>query len=147
VSAGDSHTCGATTDQRGYCWGGNWSGQLGDGTFTRRPTPVPVVGGRTFRQLSAGSNHTCGVNPFDRAFCWGANGRGQLGDGTTTQRLTPVRVLGGLRFRQVSASEMRHTCGATTDNLAYCWGQNDNGELGDGTINNRRKPTPVAGST
>jgi alpha-tubulin suppressor-like RCC1 family protein len=47
----------------------------------------------------------------------------------------------------VTASQGRHTCGVTIDNLAYCWGDNDNGQLGDGTINNHRKPTPVAGAT
>jgi alpha-tubulin suppressor-like RCC1 family protein len=145
VSAGGGHTCGVTTAERGYCWGSNALGQIGDGTTTRRPTPVQVAGWLSFRLLSAGSSDTCAVNLFDRAFCWGANTRGQLGDGTTTQRLTPVRVVGGLRFRQVSASEIRHTCGVTTGNLSYCWGQNDNGQLGDGTLRNRARPTPVAG--
>jgi alpha-tubulin suppressor-like RCC1 family protein len=86
------------------------------------------------------------VNPFNRAFCWGNNFYGQLGDGTTTTRLTPVRVVGGLPFRQVSAGGV-HTCGVTTSDLAYCWGYNNFfGALGDGTLINRRRPTPVAGA-
>jgi hypothetical protein len=44
VSAGLSHTCGVTTDDRAYCWGSNARGQLGDGTTTGRTRPVAVAG-------------------------------------------------------------------------------------------------------
>src|SRR3954454_13399858 len=54
VSAGESHTCGVTTDNRAYCWGSNLGGQLGDGTTTDRLTPAPVAGGFRFHQISAG---------------------------------------------------------------------------------------------
>jgi alpha-tubulin suppressor-like RCC1 family protein len=158
VSAGDFHTCGVTTDNLAYCWGRNNVGGLGDGTTTDRLTPVPVAGGRRFLRVSAGGfQHTCAVNLFDVAFCWGLNSRSQLGDNTTTQRLTPVRVVGGLRFRQVSTGEdghfggftgvADHTCGVTTGNLAYCWGDNRFGQLGDGTQRTRRRPTAVAGAS
>ncbi|MFL5495476.1 MAG: RCC1 domain-containing protein [Gemmatimonadales bacterium] len=157
VSAGGRHTCGVTTANLAYCWGANSFGQLGDGT-NHGPErcfgnycssrPVAVAGARRFDRVSAGGAHTCAVTPFDRAFCWGANARGQLGDGTiTTDRPTPVRVVGGLLFTQVNAGKFRHTCGVTIDKHAYCWGQNDLGELGDGTLHNRERPTPVAGTT
>jgi len=45
VSAGESHTCGVTTGGAAYCWGNNNGGQLGDGTFDDRPSPVPVARG------------------------------------------------------------------------------------------------------
>jgi alpha-tubulin suppressor-like RCC1 family protein len=80
-----------------------------------------------------------------RAYCWGRNESGQLGDGTITDRLAPVLVAGGRQFRQLDAGTS-HTCGVTyTDRKAYCWGSNGSGELGDGTISNRLKPTAVAG--
>jgi alpha-tubulin suppressor-like RCC1 family protein len=156
VSAGGRHTCGVTTSDLAYCWGSDILGQLGNTasgpelcevSIPCSTRPVAVSGDRKFLRVSAGEAHSCALNPFERVFCWGANFRGQLGDGTLIHRPTPVRVLGGLLWRQVSASKGRHTCGVTIDNLAYCWGKNDNGELGDGTINNRRKPTPVAGVT
>jgi alpha-tubulin suppressor-like RCC1 family protein len=97
-----------------------------------------------FRQVSTGHLHSCGVTTDDRAYCWGYNGWGQLGDGTrTTQRTVPTPVAGGLRFRQVSAA-VAHSCGITTENKAYCWGDNDDGELGDGTRVNRLAPVAVA---
>ena len=83
---------------------------------------------------------------FDQAFCWGQNSQGQLGDGTRTDRLAPVHVhAGGVQFRQVTASGGGHSCGVSTDNLAYCWGLNNEGQLGDGTFSTRLTPVRVAG--
>jgi alpha-tubulin suppressor-like RCC1 family protein len=147
VSAGARHTCGVTRGYVAYCWGSNASGQLGDGTITNRLTPVAVAGGLRFRQVSASANgdHTCGVTPGNVAYCWGSNFNAQLGDGTTNNfRPTPVAVAGGLRFRQVSVGGV-HTCGVATGNLAYCWGDNEFGQLGDGTTITRRTPVAVAG--
>jgi alpha-tubulin suppressor-like RCC1 family protein len=152
VSPGGFHTCGVTTENLAYCWGANSSGQLGDGTTIDRLTPVPVAGGRRFLTVSAdgGGNttlgYTCGVTTSNRVFCWGANTDGQLGDGTTVQRLTPVRALApGLLFRTVDAGD-RHACALTTDDRAYCWGNNPFGQVGDGTTDlDRRKPVPVTG--
>jgi alpha-tubulin suppressor-like RCC1 family protein len=144
-SVGGRHNCGLTEDDRAYCWGANFDGQLGDGTTSLRLTPGAVASQLRFLQVSAGNFHTCAVNPFNRVFCWGLNDEGQLGDSTTTQRLTPVRIVHrGLRFRQVSAGGS-HTCGVTTDDLAYCWGLNDLGQLGDGTTKSRLTPVAVAG--
>jgi alpha-tubulin suppressor-like RCC1 family protein len=127
------HTCGVTTDNVAYCWGDNRDGALGNGTTNDSPTPVPVAGGLFFRKVTTGTDYSCGIALNDLTYCWGENNVGQLGDGTTIQRLTPVRVhASGLRFRRVTAGAS-HTCGETGDNLAYCWGFNDQGQLGNGT--------------
>jgi alpha-tubulin suppressor-like RCC1 family protein len=143
VSAGGEHTCGVTTDDRAYCWGRNFSGELGDGTTTDHSTPVAVTGGLRFRQVSAGGAHTCGLTTDDRAYCWGAGGL--LGDGTTTPRLNPVAVAGGRRFRQVSAGSS-HSCAVTPFDRAFCWGFNPSGQLGDGTTSRRLTPVRVQGA-
>jgi alpha-tubulin suppressor-like RCC1 family protein len=147
VSAGNAHTCGVTTDNRAYCWGNNARGQLGDGSTTDRLTPAAVATTRRFRQLSAGDHYTCGVTLNYQAYCWGHNGAGELGDGTTalpTLRLKPVRVAGGHYFRQVDAGGF-HTCAVSyPDNHVYCWGYNQDGELGDGTSTNRSTPVAVS---
>jgi alpha-tubulin suppressor-like RCC1 family protein len=141
VSAGIVHTCGVTPDDRAYCWGANFQGQLGDGTTTDHLTPVPVPGGLRFRQVSAGSFRTCGVTVGHQAYCWGQNFFGQLGDGTRDNRPAPVAVAGGLRFRQVSAGG-DHTCGVTLDDRVYCWGNNGTAQFGDST-RSFGSPTPV----
>jgi alpha-tubulin suppressor-like RCC1 family protein len=132
VTSADFHTCGVTTDDRAYCWGSNFAGQVGDGTTTDRLTPVPVAGGFRFRQLAAGRFHTCGITTSDRAVCWGANDFGQVGDSSmVVVRLAPVRVAGGRYYRQIDGGAF-HTCAVTLDNKAFCWGQGQYGQLGNG---------------
>ncbi len=135
VYAGGAHSCGITTTNRAYCWGGNASGQLGDGTTTRRHQPVAVANG-SFVQIRAGLKHTCAVNANNVAFCWGDNTWGQLGDNSKTRRLKPVRVAGTVHFLRLAAGAI-HSCGIGTDRHGYCWGKNGHGELGDGTTATR----------
>jgi alpha-tubulin suppressor-like RCC1 family protein len=169
VSAGGQQSCGVTTSNLAYCWGSNLSGELGSGTITgpencSRPDrdipcstrPVRVRGGLTFAQVSAGARHTCGVTTSNLTYCWGYNANGQLGNGTDTGPETcldnvpcstrPVRVVGGILFRAVSAGGTRsHTCGVTPANVAYCWGSNSSGQLGDDTRTRRVRPVRVRG--
>jgi hypothetical protein len=147
------HTCGVTPSNLAYCWGLNGAGQLGDGTTITRRSPVLVVGGHRFSQVSAGTgvggeSHTCGVTPANKAYCWGSNDVGQLGDGTTAEfRPRPVLVAGGHPFRAIARVGDVHTCGVTTLHVAFCWGSNDNFQLGVGTSgpNPRLRPAAVAG--
>jgi alpha-tubulin suppressor-like RCC1 family protein len=146
VSVGWSHACAVTTSSQAYCWGNNLAGRLGGGsTVESRSTPVLVAGGHSFRQVSAGVDHTCAVTTGNQAFCWGRGSVGQIGDGKAWyQRRTPKLVSGGLSFRRVGAGAF-HTCGVTTSNLAYCWGLNSYGGLGDGTDIGRLIPVAVGG--
>ena len=142
-------TCGVTTSGEAYCWGGNGNGVLGDGTTTGRLVPTRVAGGHRFTDVRIAEMHTCGVSTSGAALCWGRNQWGQLGDGTATARQVPTPVAGGHTFAAVSTggsiSAGAHTCGKTEGGLAYCWGANHYGELGDGTtVNGRVVPTPVA---
>jgi alpha-tubulin suppressor-like RCC1 family protein len=148
VSAGGGHTCGITADNRLYCWGYNYNGQLGDGTTTNKSRPFAVGGALQFRQVSAAisSGHTCGLTTDYRLYCWGYNAQGQLGDGTTVPRLSPVAVAGGYKFRSVDGGSS-HTCAVGySDNRAYCWGNNGSGQLGNGTTGGRLVPTATSGT-
>src|SRR6266566_4961684 len=120
---GGFHTCGVALGGQAYCWGFNNYGELGDGTIFDRASPVAVIGGHSFAALSAGGEHTCGVTTAREAYCWGSNGFGQLGSGgdTAIQHTSPVAVVGGLTFATISAGS-EHTCGLTTEGVAYCWG-------------------------
>lgn len=147
VSASWDHTCGLLTDGKVYCWGNNQVGQLGDGTTTSRQNPLPVAGGLTFTTVTAGYNgYSCGVATNGLTYCWGYNHYGVLGDGTTATKLIPTPVVGGLTFAAVAASaepDGAHTCGVTTTGAVYCWGLNDQGQLGDGTTTPHLTPTLV----
>jgi alpha-tubulin suppressor-like RCC1 family protein len=80
------------------------------------------------------------------AYCWGFNGSGRLGNGTNQSSKVPVPVSGSHSFSTIDAgANTRHTCGIAAGNLALCWGQNDLGQLGDGTTTDRNVPVAVAG--
>jgi alpha-tubulin suppressor-like RCC1 family protein len=146
VIAGGNHSCGVTASGRVYCWGNNPYGELGNGTIGGRHTrPVAVVGGLQFSQVSPGFERTCGTTPARQGYCWGRNTWGTLGDGTTTHRPRPTAVAGGLQFRMLSTTLGSHSCGVTTGDRAFCWGLNDNGQLGDGTFTQRLRPRAVVG--
>lgn len=94
LAAGTVHTCARLVDGRVFCWGQNFSGQVGDGTTQNRASPVEVAGGLQFSEIYAGGAQTCGVTTDGAQYCWGLNQSGQLGDGTRVNRSTPTRVGG-----------------------------------------------------
>ncbi len=148
LSVGLAQTCGLTEDGVSYCWGRNASGQLGDGTTIGRPIPGPVQAPVVFTAVEVGGGHACALAAPGRAYCWGVNGSGELGDGTTTHRLTPVEVAPPANrslpvfFASLDAGD-GHTCGATIDGRAYCWGSNFHGQLGTGTMESSLVPVAV----
>lgn len=146
VDAGMDFTCGITyPDNRAYCWGNNWAGQLGDGTTATRLAPRAVVGGLYFKQVKAGAFHACGITTTSRAYCWGYNANGELGDSTNVTRLRPTRVAAGTRsFREIDAGSA-HTCAVTTAYRAFCWGNGRLGALGTGKLGMAFSPRAVAG--
>ena len=75
------------------CWRANYSGQVGDGSGSSRPTPMAVSGLSGVTALTASFNHTCAITGC-AGKCWGDNFLGQLGDGSNTNRKAPVAVSG-----------------------------------------------------
>ncbi len=148
VSVGKDHSCGLTADGNAYCWGRNANGQLGDGSTIDRGVPVAVSGGFRFAALEAGRDHTCGLNTRGRLYCWGRNDSGQLGSAALVDHVLPVLPVTSPEesvFAALSAGG-QHTCAITTSRNGYCWGANELGQLGDGTVDSTAAPVRVVGS-
>lgn len=152
VSSGATWNCGIASNNNLYCWGNNSGGHYGDGTVTQSLVPVPtmtsgVLNGLTIKQNASGSAHECVIASDDNAYCWGRNTNGRVGDNSLTQRLSPVAVwtgnyLNGLTVKVISTG-VNHTCAIASDNNAYCWGLNTNGQLGNNSTTLSQMPVPV----
>lgn len=150
LAAGDQHTCAVYEDHQIRCWGDSSNGQFPlDATLPHRGIiDIETQLGSAVRaigSIAAGNQHTC-VVVNEKVYCWGNRKFGVLGTGSSTgvaNNLTnqpvqssPDSTLGGVTSLVSFAS---HTCAIDGNNKLWCWGLNQNGQLGDGTTENRSR--------
>ncbi len=139
-----------------FAWGGNATGQLGDGTFNYRFTPdmvlnltgvVQVASGGYYSYASAGG-HSLALKSDGTVWAWGNGSWGQLGDGTIEAggKSVPVQALNLTGVVHIAAGGL-HSLAVKFDGTVWAWGLNDYGALGDGTATNRKAPVQVSGIT
>jgi len=154
VSASSSHTVGIREGGSLWAWGDNEGGQLGDGTTMRRLSPVRIGAATGWLAVSTGGIHTMGIREDGSLWAWGWNGSGQLGDGTgdgcccdgIIPISSPVRVGTNTDWLAVSAGG-GHTVAIRKDGSLWAWGNNEFGQLGDGTTTNRNSPVRIGPGT
>jgi prepilin-type N-terminal cleavage/methylation domain-containing protein len=148
----DDHTCVVASDDLAYCWGYNNNGQLGNNSTTNSQVPVAVdmsgvLAGKTIKSMSLGYEYTCAIASDDRIYCWGDNYYRQLGNGNTTDSSVPVAVdwTGVLSGKTVkSYSNIGDPgCAIASDDRVYCWGDNSDGQLGNGNTTDSSVPVAV----
>jgi alpha-tubulin suppressor-like RCC1 family protein len=147
LAAGSATSCAVANNGTLQCWGYNSNGELGraggGGTFTSARGPVcrnsvsscPSLNDQlqSVTQATIGDEHACAL-AGGAVVCWGNNTYGQLGNGTTSPQnyaangpaLSPAPTLvvaGGY-----------HTCAILADRTVACWGDNEYGQLGNGTM-------------
>ncbi|MEU7017875.1 RCC1 domain-containing protein [Streptomyces sp. 2RAF24] len=128
-------------------WGGNGSGQLGDGTTTDRTVPVTVAGLSGVSKIAAGNGFAAAVRG-GRVWAWGVNNVGQLGNGVTSDAATPRPVLTqSLRKVTDIALGCAFTLALREDGTVWSWGENTYGQLGIGTVTHQNTPKRVPGLT
>lgn len=135
-----------TTTPGLFAWGDNDYGQNGVNGGIDRPTPVATTSSanNNWKQISSFHFHTSVINTSGELWSWGFNGYGGLGVANdTTNRLTPTKEFNSATtWRQVSTGT-HHTCSVKTDGTLWCWGRNQNGQLGVNDTTNRNTPVQV----
>lgn len=146
MALGESHSCFLTTAGAVKCIGLNSTGQLGNGTQVGSSVIVNVSGlSSGVVQIAVGKYHSCALTTAGAVTCWGYNSDGQLGDNTTTFRTAPVAVSGLSSGVVEIAAGNNHTCALMGSGTMKCWGENANGQIGDGTSVGKLIPTDVTG--
>jgi alpha-tubulin suppressor-like RCC1 family protein len=150
IAGGGYHTCAVTSEGSVWCWGSNADGQLGTTSVTMSETPleVPAVSGAV--SVVTGASHTCVLTSAGSVWCWGNNAEGEAGNGTTSATAAPTALpsssFGGATVTAIStAAAAFHTCALTSAGTVYCWGDNADGQLGNGTTANSPSPVQVSG--
>ena len=133
VGAGWEHTCAVHATGEVSCWGDNSRGELGNGETTNSVAlPVKVDGLDDAIDITAGHWHTCALRSAGSVSCWGSNHDGQLGnDDIGVDSAAPVRARGVSDAVSVSANG-EHSCAVHATGEVSCWGDNWQGELGNG---------------
>jgi alpha-tubulin suppressor-like RCC1 family protein len=148
VSAGNNHSLILLESGEVYAFGNNSYGQLGDGTTTRKNTPVKVLapwGSTKVIDISSGRDHSLFLLENGDLYGVGRNFNGQLGDGTYTDRTSPVKLLkpwGTTKISDMSTGDT-HTLVLLETGEVYSCGFNSSGQLGNGTTNNTNTPVKV----
>lgn len=148
IAAGAQHALALRHDGSVWAWGSNGSGELGDGTTTSRTLPVATLLTSLITAIAAGRSMSLAIGPGGSVQSWGENGYGQLGSGSTTPfiRSTPAAVLGLGNVVEIAVgSGSVHALAVDTNGVVWAWGNNDAGQLGDGTTTSRATPVAVSG--
>lgn len=155
VSAGYGYTC-IIAEYKAYCLGQNKDGVFGNGSYSDSETPLPVSTdtGIYDKQVtdigtSVWNNYACAI-AGDKLYCWGKNNYGQLGTGDNNDRPRPFEVgagspMEGKRVEKISLKG-EHTC-AIAEGRLYCWGRNDDGQLGTGDTYDRSSPVDISNNS
>ncbi len=146
IAAGQEHSLAIGSDGKLYAWGWNYAGQLGNGTTKDSHTPVVVSlpAGVTPKMIAAGGDHSLAIGIDGKLYAWGHNAFGELGNGTTKDSSTPVVVnLPSGVTPKVIAAGGEHSLAVGSDGKLYAWGQNNAGQLGNGTTEDSSAPVVV----
>ena len=148
ISAGSCHNLALKSDGTVWAWGDNSSGQLGNGTTDNSTSPVKVSfpGGVTVTAIAAGGYHSLALTSNGTIYAWGYNNTGQIGNGTLAPAVTsPVKVSfpGGVTVTAIAAGDY-YSMALTSDGTIYAWGDNSNGQLGNGTTVDKTSPVKVS---
>lgn len=140
VAPGYSHVCALRSSGQVLCWGDNEYGQMGQGPGAESLVPVAVPLPRPATSLVSGRRASCAILDSGQVACWGDNRYGQVGAPVDPNvSWAPVTIVPKLENVSAIALGFYHGC-ALRNSVPVCWGDNDYGQLGDGTLIGRHQP-------
>lgn len=146
LAAGGSHSVAWKSDGTAIAWGSNGYGQLSDGTTSQRSLFGQVANLPSIERVVASGNSTFAIGGGS-VWAWGNNTYGQLGIGNTTDQTRPIQVPGLLYSTNSVATGGKHSVALKNDGTVWAWGNNSNGQLGNGTLVSTTQPSMVPDMT
>ena len=147
VQGGQEHVLWLLADGKVMACGENGFGQLGIGKSKSSMVPVPVPGLSHVVQITAGNTSSGALDSAGNVYMWGYNRQGQIGVGTQRMVSTPTKVKLPRPAVSLSAGGDAvgngHTIAVLNDHSVYAWGDDSNGQLGDGQTKNEFSPVKV----
>jgi alpha-tubulin suppressor-like RCC1 family protein len=150
VAAGSDFTMALRSDGSLWTWGADGSGQLGNGTAGAVSVPTQISQGNQWSTIEAGLNYAMAIQSNGSLWTWGNNSRGQLGIGSFTDADQPTQVSSTMPWIGISCGQdglsnnNQHSLGLKADGIAYSWGDNVGGQLGNGQFGTTAQNFPLA---
>jgi alpha-tubulin suppressor-like RCC1 family protein len=135
VSAGHRITCGVlASDSSLWCWGSNANGRMGAPNSSGSSNVPWLVSAAAHDQVDTEEGTTCAIRTDGTLWCWGHAQHGEVAQGGSAGVTVyePLEVTAVSGWREVSVGA-HHVCAAQRDDRLWCWGQDTDGQLGDGT--------------
>jgi alpha-tubulin suppressor-like RCC1 family protein len=138
-----AHACAVSSEGELRCWGANQIGALATGDVGPEPGPVTIDLGAPVVRVAGNTLHVCAETTEPALYCWGGNEHGQVGNGmmSTAPVTTPYRIPGLGASRDIYGS-FANMCFAGLLGGVVCWGRNDEGQLGIGTVSAMNQTSP-----
>jgi alpha-tubulin suppressor-like RCC1 family protein len=146
IAGGGDHSLALKNDGTVWAWGGNYYGELGNGTNTDSNVPVQVSGLTGITAIAGGGGGSLALKNDGTVWAWGYNHQGQLGNGTNTNSNVPVQVAGLSGITKIAGGGS-HSLALKNDGTVWAWGYNYYGQLGNGTNTDSNVPIQVSGLT
>ena len=144
ISTGMAHSCAIIDNNDLYCWGNNYQGQLGIGGGNNADFPTPQYVDSGVIAVATGNEHSCALYENQIVKCWGNNGQGQLGTGDLFNQNSPTALNLSSNIALISLETAYNmNCVISEENIPYCWGANQWGQLGNYDPNDSRQETPL----
>jgi alpha-tubulin suppressor-like RCC1 family protein len=147
IASGSQHGLALLSNGTVMAWGANGDGQLGDGTESNSDVPVPVSGLSEVVAIAAGQNSSFALLKNGTVMSWGENGWGILGHGSSNPPQDLPAPVSGLTDVTAIAVYLNTGLALLGNGTVESWGENELGELGDGTLEESEVPVPVSDLT